>query len=100
MNTQEQMTNHSEIYINKCSLTVMYSLLKRDNFQPALQLMYEVHNGEKGSKGMGKDVFIWLTRVELYLLASCLWMINEVGERNIERKKEGEKKWKCFLFAR
>lgn len=46
------------------------------------------HTIEKGSKDTGKDFFMWLARVEFYLLASHLWMINEVGEENTERKKK------------
>lgn len=60
--------------------------------------MCEIHNGERGRKGTGKDVFIWLARVELYLLASYLWMINEVREWNIEREKK-RRKGKMFFIS-
>lgn len=61
--------------------------------------MFKIHNGERGRKGTGKDVFIWLARVELYSLASYLWMINEVREWNIEREKKKKKREDVFYFS-
>lgn len=70
----------------------MYSLPKRDNFHSSFTTDVQDTQWRRDIKGTGKEVFIWLTRVELYLLASYLWMINEVKGRNIERKKK-EEKW-------
>lgn len=93
------MTNHGEPYTNKHSNSNAL-LSKERQFATQLCNWWAKYTMGKGAEGIGKDVFLWLTRFELSLQARYLWMINEVvaGE-DIERRKKKEGKGKCSPFS-